>query len=58
MTQPLFGILDEDFAFGDPAPKRRQYSADRTRSPKWRAGSRRNKRIKNVPTFFTDWWRR
>lgn len=29
-------------------------SADQTRSPKWRAGTRRNKRLKNVPSFKSD----
>lgn len=29
-------------------------TADRTRNAKWRAGTRRNKKIKNVKTFAAD----
>jgi hypothetical protein len=32
----------------------RIYSGDRTRSAKWRAGTRRNKKIKNVKSFGSD----
>ena len=32
----------------------RKNSADRTRSPRQRAGSRRNKKLRNVRPFFSD----
>lgn len=33
-------------------------SADRTQSRRKRAGSRRNKKFKNVGVQYTDWWGR
>lgn len=38
----------------EPQREPGRYAADRTRSPRHRAGSRRNKRMRNVPSFSSD----
>lgn len=35
--------------------RRDNHAADRTRSPRWRSGSRRNKRLRNTPTRAGDY---
>lgn len=32
----------------------KRQAADRTRTQKWRAGTRRNKRLKNIKSFVSD----
>ena len=44
-------LVRTDFA---PAGRRGQGNADRTRSRQLRAGSRRNKRLRNVGSFCSD----